>query len=147
VRCEIRPGAEFVLDACVVAKWFFQEEHSEEAARFLDREIAIHGPEVLLAEVANAMWKKVRRREISMERARLDLSGLLGVPLLLRSHEDYLLGAFEIGAATGCGPYDGSYVALAIALEAPLVTADRKLFDRVAGTPFEQHVVWIGDVG
>ncbi len=48
--------------------------------------------------------------------------------------------------ATRCGVYDCLYVALAQALGGRMVTADRRFFDRISGTPYADLVLWVEDV-
>jgi predicted nucleic acid-binding protein len=44
-----------------------------------------------------------------------------------------------------CSVYDAIYVALAIAEDAWLVTADRKLHDRISATPLKKSLRWVED--
>jgi hypothetical protein len=55
-----------------------------------------------------------------------------------------LEGALEIALETGRSVYDSVYVALAVALECPLVTADERLVNALAGGPLASHVLWVG---
>jgi predicted nucleic acid-binding protein len=55
----------FVVDASVVIKWFVPEVHSDAARRLLERSHQYVAPDLLYAETANAIWKKVRRGELS----------------------------------------------------------------------------------
>ncbi|HKS23197.1 MAG TPA: type II toxin-antitoxin system VapC family toxin [Thermoanaerobaculia bacterium] len=59
-----------VVDASVVVKWFIAEPNSEAALRLLDVEKKFLAPDHLFAETTNAVWKKVRRGEISREDGR-----------------------------------------------------------------------------
>lgn len=54
--------------------------------------------------------------------------------------------AWTIALHTGASIYDSLYVALAAFLKAKLVTADRKLLDALAPTPFSKHLLWIESV-
>jgi predicted nucleic acid-binding protein len=42
-----------------------------------------------------------------------------------------------------CSVYDCLYLATALALGAPLLTADRKLYDALALTPLGVHLRWV----
>jgi predicted nucleic acid-binding protein len=42
--------------------------------------------------------------------------------------------------------YDSLYVALAMLLGAPMVTADRRLYDALAAGPFAKYVAWVEDL-
>lgn len=53
------------VDASVVVKWFLTEPQSDEARRLLTPRFHLHAPDILLAEYANTIRKKVHRNEIS----------------------------------------------------------------------------------
>ena len=55
-----------------------------------------------------------------------------------------LEGALEIALGTGRSVYDSVYVALAVALECPLVTADERLVNALAGGSLASYVLWVG---
>ena len=58
----------FVVDASVVVKWFVPEIHSQAARRLLILSHAYFAPDLLFAETANAIWKKIRRGELTTVR-------------------------------------------------------------------------------
>ena len=58
------------VDASVVIKWFVTEPLCEEARQLLGDRLDLHAPDILLAEFANIIWKKVRRGEISRTHSR-----------------------------------------------------------------------------
>ncbi len=85
----------------------------------------LHAPELIDIEVANIMRKSVLRRERSPERAGSLLAAWARNSVVRHSHAHLLDAVWRLrGSIT---PYDASYVALASALGAPLVTADRRL--------------------
>ena len=53
-----------VVDASVVAKWLVAEELSDEAASLLQWESTLVAPELVFAEVTNALWAMCRRGDI-----------------------------------------------------------------------------------
>ncbi|MEA2329301.1 MAG: hypothetical protein QOE68_4260 [Thermoanaerobaculia bacterium] len=53
--------------------------------------------------------------------------------------------ALRIAIARDITPYDASYVALAISTRAEYVTADRKLFNKLHGSPFGKNVTLLAD--
>ena len=59
-----------VIDASIAVKWVVEEEGTPQALRLLQRSKLI-APELLVAECANILWKKVRRDELSNEEALL----------------------------------------------------------------------------
>src|ERR1700675_3761198 len=58
----------FVVDASVVIKWFMPEINSDAARRLLTLSHEYFAPDLLFAQTANTVWKKVRRGELSAER-------------------------------------------------------------------------------
>jgi predicted nucleic acid-binding protein len=52
--------------------------------------------------------------------------------------------ATEVALASGRSVYDSVYVALAVALQCRLVTADERLANALAGGLLAAHVVWLG---
>jgi predicted nucleic acid-binding protein len=57
------------VDSSLVIKWSVPEVHSDDALRYLDPTLERHAPELLLAEVANILWKKAGRGEIAPDEA------------------------------------------------------------------------------
>jgi predicted nucleic acid-binding protein len=55
----------FVVDASLVVKWFVPEVHSEAARRWLEASHDYIAPDLVFPEAGNAIWKKIRRRELS----------------------------------------------------------------------------------
>jgi predicted nucleic acid-binding protein len=54
-----------VVDASVAFKWFAQEDGTDRALALLERGEPIVAPDLIVAEVCNAAWKSLRRRELS----------------------------------------------------------------------------------
>lgn len=59
----------FVVDASVVIKWFVPEIHSDAARRLLGLPHQYLAPDLLFAETANAIWKKIKRGEFTAEKS------------------------------------------------------------------------------
>lgn len=56
-----------VIDASVAVKWLAEEEFSTQAFQLLFGEIRLIAPDLIFAEVANALWKMQRRGELDVE--------------------------------------------------------------------------------
>jgi predicted nucleic acid-binding protein len=64
----------YVIDASIAIKWIVETGTAE--ALFLRRQARLIAPDLLVAECANVLWKKVRRDELSKDGAILT-AGLL----------------------------------------------------------------------
>lgn len=128
--------AEFVVDASVVVRGLLDE--AAEAAQIVDdvaRGIfAAHAPDLITAEVANALRNVVATGDWPIARAQERLATFLRLPLVGASSRQLASEALALAVDRGLSGYDALYAALAEALEIPLVTADRRLADAVPGS-------------
>ena len=130
-----------VIDASVAIKWLLPETDSDKARSVLEEagagRFSLLAPELLPVEVASSLWKRANRGELGPEEIEGHFDrfvavspSLIGVAQLTR---DALLLAVKYRHPI----YDCLYVALALAAQCPLVTADAKLF-RSFGPAFPQ---------
>ena len=133
----------YVIDSSVAVKWYVPETHSDSAATLLDESHELVAPDLLPAEFGNALWKKCRRGELTDVEVRSIVQALPAVPLQMYSSLTLLEGAVEIALRTARSVYDCLYVALAVALDTTLVTADTHLLEGLRESrlaPYAQHV-------
>jgi len=119
-----------VIDASVAVKWFKPsgEQHLEQALELLtahrDGAVALAAPAHLRLEVINALWSKSidagRLGDVARDLDDLDV-------LWFEIDGDLTEHAARIAAKTRLTVYDAAYVALALRLDAPLVTCDAKI--------------------
>ena len=88
-----------------------------------------------LLEAANALWKRSRRGEISLEEAGERLSELFNAPVTAIPIEDDLLAATTLAHRLGHPVYDCLYLALAVREQTQVVTADRRFWASVQAVP------------
>ncbi|MHC5034678.1 MAG: type II toxin-antitoxin system VapC family toxin [Planctomycetota bacterium] len=119
----------FVVDSSVAVKWYVPETNSDAAAALLNESNELVAPDLLPAEFGNALWKKCRRGELTESEVRRIVGALPTVPLQIYSSLTLLEAAVEIALQTARTVYDCLYVALAVAMNATLVTADASLLD------------------
>ena len=117
----------FVVDASVVLKWFLPEIHSEAARRLLDSAHQYIAPDLLFPEVGNAVWKKVRRGEMTRQEGQRLISDLAAVAVETIATRGLIGDACAMAMASGQTVYDATYLALAVRLETRLITADQRL--------------------
>ena len=138
-----------VVDASVGLKWFLPEVHSAEACRWRHGPEEFHAPAFFFdLEIANILWKKIRRDEISHADADADavLGQLPTLPLTRHPESPLLFAAFDLANRTQRTVYDCLYLALAVQLRGRMLTADLRFFNSLAGTPWAANICWVGDV-
>jgi len=95
------------------------------AQRWLEAEVA--WPTLLYAEVAHALLRLHRQRAFPLARAREALDAIYAIHADARPIAMLVPDAVDVALERRLTVYDACYVVLAEALEAPLVTADRRL--------------------
>ena len=138
--------AKRVVDASVIVKWYVPEPGSETAAAVMRSGATLLAPDLVVAEVGNVLWKKVRRGELETEDA-TDLADRMavGLPAALRSSQPLLRDAVELATAYDRTVYDALYIVLAVREGATLLTADDRLIRALRDTPLEPFVRHFAD--
>ena len=116
-----------IVDASVAVKWLTDEDDSAIAEAVYLQGADLLGPDLLLAEVGNALVKKYRHGLVSQQAA---LQAIDAVPRYFRrlvSTVELAERATALAIELGHPIYDCFYLALAERERAPLVSADRKL--------------------
>jgi predicted nucleic acid-binding protein len=116
----------FVVDASVAVKWVVEEDGTAAALALRKRGLLI-APELLVAECANILWKKKQRSELSKREALFAARLLARADMELVSTRALLASATEIAIDLDHPAYDAFYLALALARNCRLVTADARL--------------------
>jgi predicted nucleic acid-binding protein len=125
----------FVVDASVVLKWFVPEIHSDAARRLLQLPHQYLAPDLLFAETANAIWKKIRRGELTGEQGQRLVDDIGAVAIEAVSCRVLASDAHALAVATGRTVYDALYLALAVRLQTRMITADERLATAVSASP------------
>jgi predicted nucleic acid-binding protein len=133
----------YVVDASVAAKWLLEEENSLDAAQLLDNTYHLHAPDYMFVEIDNLLCKRVRRKDIHVDKAREVRAAVRGFDIEVHSFEVLIDMAWEIALKSGCSIYDALYVALAVMLDIQVVTADRKMYDRLRTGKWKDNVLWV----
>ena len=129
-----------VVDSSVAMKWFVPEAHSDRALRLLDGTFELVAPDLLLPECGNALWKKISRGEIGLDDGRAIIQALGRAPIRIISSAALVEAALEIATAFRRTVYDGLFVALAVARECPLITADERFVRAMADGPLSGNI-------
>lgn len=125
--------AEVVLDASVVVRGLTVPGPSADVLDSIGSGTTVgHAPDLLVAEVSNALAVAVRADRRSLADA-LELVAILArSPIELHSAAPLARLATELAATSSLSVYDSLYAVLARALEIPLLTGDRRLAGAVA---------------
>ncbi len=121
-----------VVDASVCAKWFLDEEYSENARRlrdsFVKGRLGIAGPSRLFYETLNALRysKLYDERELGLAAESLSKYGF---DVWSPKGEVYTETA-HLSLGHDISIYDASYIAMSILLHAPFYTVDRELLEK-----------------
>jgi predicted nucleic acid-binding protein len=115
-----------VLDASAAIELLMRTETGRRAQRriFSPRE-SIHAPHLIDLEVAQVLRRYMLGGAMTGARGREALQDLLDLPLMRYPHTLMLERIWQL--RDNLGAYDAAYVALAEALDAPLLTCDAKL--------------------
>jgi predicted nucleic acid-binding protein len=142
----VKMPAQVLIDASVAVKWVIKEPGNAEAVLLLDRRLM--GPDLLCAECANILWKKVARGELGPDEAGVAARALEAVEIDLIAMRSYLAAATALAVQLEHPAYDCVYLAVAITMEVPFVTADRRFVQRIrqVSSRFRDRVVALAEV-
>ncbi|HET8775331.1 MAG TPA: type II toxin-antitoxin system VapC family toxin [Thermoanaerobaculia bacterium] len=132
-----------VVDASVAVKWFVPEIRSDSAVRLLDPEISLCAPDLILSELANTVWKKTRRNEITPQQASEILTAFQKLDIEILPSADLVPAALMLATSLGRTVYDSLYLTLAVARSTILVTADRKFHVTVKTSELAPYICWV----
>lgn len=136
-----------VIDASLAVKWAIPEPHTEQAFALVEHwaneGVQLIAPCLILAEVNNAIYKRIRRHEMDLKTGEQALQTILEFGIEIREEvglpERALRLAYALGMAT---TYDAHYLALAEKSGCDLWTGDRKLYNST-----KDKFPWVNWVG
>jgi len=134
-----------VLDASILVKLFFEEDHSTAAEQCVRDVPQLLAPDLVWSEVANVIWKRHRRGDLSAEDSAEMTSWMLGLPLNIWPSADLIPDALDLAMQFDRTVYDSLYVALAVRASSVMLTGDKRLVNSLEGTPLEKYIAWIGN--
>jgi predicted nucleic acid-binding protein len=120
-----------VVDASVSVQWVLLEAQSDAANALRLTGEPLIAPELVYAEIGNAIWKRVVRRELSTADATEALGAAAGVYATLIPIGELAVRAIEIAVDLQHPIYDCFYLALAERERCAMVTADKRLLTAV----------------
>lgn len=136
-----------VVDASIAIKWIIGEDGSTEAVELL-KTAAMAAPDLLVAECANILWKKVQRTELTAAEAALCARLLQRVDIEIHPTRHLLETATQMAVELNHPAYDCVYLSLAVANGWRFVTADDRLLRKIRSfrrCPYQSAVVSLAD--
>ena len=126
----------YTLDASVVVKWFLRRDEPDHAAAirfrqdYLNGRLEIRCPDLLGYEVANVLRYKTGIREAAVLDA---VRSLYLLDILIPADQEIMDAAVRIALGHDLSVYDAVYLGFARRQGCRLVTADRKILQKLAG--------------
>jgi predicted nucleic acid-binding protein len=125
-----------VLDASALLEILLRTKRSDPLlVRALDASERLHAPHLLDIEVTQVLRRLLQRKEITLARAEHAFDDLSNLVIERHEHRSLVPRVWQLRDSLTA--YDAVYVALAEALDAPLLTCDAKL----AGARGHQAVI------
>ncbi len=125
-----------VLDSSVIAAIFFKEDASPRALKSV-AECDPFTLDLAVCEVGNVAWKQVsfsgEEKERALDALR-DCLEFINITCIILKSSDLLEEAFEIAVMDKTTFYDSLFLAAAEKERVPLLTLDKKLYNRVKET-------------
>ena len=120
---------EAVLDASILVQTVVREKYTDTSLKLVGALKVIHVPSLILYEIGNALVMLTHKKFIRKEDAIRKFNFLNSIPTLAMEEVPFSK-AIDIAVKLKITLYDASYLALALEVNAPLITADRELYER-----------------
>lgn len=115
-----------MLDASVLAALYVDDPATEQSEAALSHLAGddLHAPDFVVLEVANVLWKRVRREELHAEDAMAAIADLSAASIHLHPVSNLVAQALALALAHAFTTYDATYVALATRVGGIVITND-----------------------
>lgn len=123
-----------VVDASVALRWYVDSPGSPAAVALLEEEGSLIAPDLVVSEVGNAAWRLVRSGEIGAKHGRRIAAAIASAFSVLASGPRLSSRAFELALELEHPVYDCFYLALADLEATQVITADRRLLNKLQST-------------
>lgn len=120
----------FVIDASVAVKWVVTETGTSDALALM-RSSQLAAPDLLMAECANVLWKKVQKGGLGPDEALMAARILQRADIDVYSSRQFLDEATRLAIELDHPAYDCVYLALAVSNGWGLVSADSRFIRKL----------------
>ena len=130
-----------VIDASALAALSMPESGGEEVEKAVKEAERVFTLDLAAYEVGNAVWRRVRRGELSMEEGNVVVSTLLSLleTFEVFSYREVAADAFRLAVDAGITVYDAAHVVLAKRLDAHLLTLDGELLRKFPNVTYHRE--------
>mgnify|MGYP001626454639 CR=1 FL=1 len=112
-----------VIDSSALIKYFTRESNWDKVKELMSE--GVISLDLAIKELANALWKKILRKEIDLGIAVEILKDLIeNKPILIEHQENYLIEALDIAIKHRITIYDALFIVLAKKKSMELITSD-----------------------
>jgi len=118
-----------VLDASILIQTIVREKYTDTTLKLVSMLKAIYVPSLILYEIGNALVILTHKNLITKEDAIRKFKSVSSIPTL-NIKEITLSKAIDIAIELQITLYDATYLTLALEEDAPLITADRDLYEK-----------------
>jgi predicted nucleic acid-binding protein len=132
-----------VIDASIAIKWVVEEDGTD-LALALRQKARLMAPDLVVAECANILWKKVQRKELSNDEALM----LQSAEIELVPSRALMESATRLAIELDHPAYDCLSLALAVENGCRFVTADERLVNKIRRdkkSPFHDRIVGLAE--
>lgn len=137
----------YVVDANIAIKWVIPEPDSNDALALLGH--GLLAPELLLPECLNVLWHKRVKQELDEAESDVALTALAAAPIQWLPVAPMMKTVLDLAVRLKHPAYDCTYLAAAIHVGVPMVTADGKFVRRLrrddAVADLAPHVRLLGE--
>jgi predicted nucleic acid-binding protein len=134
-----------VVDASVALKWYVVEQNTPMAWAVREGGDVLIAPDLVVPEVCNGAWKAWRRGELEPEQRQRIARHIAQAYDRLMPSSPLAERALAIAGTLDHPVYDCFYLALAEMEGGQLVTADRQLRNKTAGTQLAGLIRLLGE--
>ena len=124
-----------VIDASTALKLVLPEEGSDRFETLLASGQTLIAPDFLMLECANVLAIQVRRGLMSAANAQASMDVLEATAIQRRPSHPYFAAAHRLAVELARSAYDCLYLAIALAENATVITADRRFAEAVQREP------------
>ena len=132
-----------LLDSSVVLKWFRRDEVWRDVAlqlrlTYIEGRMLIYVPDLLTYEIANVLRYKP---DLSQGQVQAALNSLYDMQIrIVKGSREVVKEAIHLAYLYDVTVYDAAFVAIAVNLNIPFITADDKLSQKLTKAPNVNHI-------